>query len=265
MILTHDLVFVHFPKTGGTFVRRMLTKLDEARIKGTWLAYLPPNIRRRVRRDFIDYDLSDKQHDPCRHIPASHQDKPILATLRNPYDRYVSIYEFRYWAINAARYPLWNNVKKAYPHFPDLTFVEFVQALNQIILPARVSTSLGRDKDIPFGWQTWQFVDFFFKEPDQILPKLGPNYLSSKAYQADIYPIHFIRTHNLNQELHDFLIHLGYQPHDIAFILTTPKIFPEGRGRNADQIWQKYYTPELKEYVRQKEDFLFTLFPEFDL
>ena len=67
MIITNDFVFVHFPKTGGTFVRSILIQLDEARLKGTWLAYLPRKIRNRVRRDFIDYRLKGKQHGRCRH------------------------------------------------------------------------------------------------------------------------------------------------------------------------------------------------------
>jgi hypothetical protein len=29
--------------------------------------------------------------------------------------------------------------------------------------------------------------------------------------------------------------------------------------------WEKYYTPELKAFVREKEDLLFTLFPEYDV
>ncbi|SMN01748.1 hypothetical protein SPONN_13 [uncultured Candidatus Thioglobus sp.] len=265
MILTNELVFVHLPKTGGTFVRHILTKLDEARIKGTWLSYLPPKIRKRVSRDFIDYDIWGQPHRCCRQIPPSHRLKPILATLRNPYDRYVSAYEFGCWRINASLYTHRHEVKKIHPHFPDLTFTEFVHDLTQIVTPIRVSTTLGREMEIPFGWQTWQFVNFFFKEPTQVLPKLSPSYAHSKAYLADMYPIHFIRTHHLNQELYDFLIGLGYHPQNIDFILTTPKILPRGRRRNPDQNWKKYYTPELKRYVRKKEDFIFTIFPEFDV
>lgn len=265
MILTNDFVFVHLPKTGGTFVRQVLTTLDEVRIKGTWLAYLPLKIRKRIRRDFIDYGLWGEPHRPCAQIPSSHQHKPILATLRNPYDRYVSVYEFRDWAIHANPYWQWNKMKEAYPHFPDLSFAELVYALNHIILPNSISPLLGEKTAIPFGWQTWQFVNFFFKDSEQVLPKLDPAYIQTRDHLADMYPIHFICTHNLNQELYDFLLSIGYQPDEVAFILNTPKIRPEGRGRSAGQAWQTYYTPELKQYVRQQEDFLFTLYPEFDV
>jgi hypothetical protein len=41
-------------------------------------------------------------------------------------------------------------------------------------------------------------------------------------------------------------------------------VLPQGRGRDKDQKWEKYYSPELKKLVRQKDWLLFELFPEFD-
>jgi hypothetical protein len=57
---------------------------------------------------------------------------------------------------------------------------------------------------------------------------------------------------------------MGYAHEDISFILNHSKVFPLGKGRSAEQKWEKYYTPELKAFVREKERVLFTLFPEFE-
>lgn len=79
-----------------------------------------------------------------------------------------------------------------------------------------------------------------------------------------MFPVQFIFTHRLNQQLHDFLLEQGYPEHSIAFILKKEKVLPLRRGRTSEQKWEKYYTPELKELVRKKDWFLFELFPEFD-
>jgi hypothetical protein len=63
----------------------------------------------------------------------------------------------------------------------------------------------------------------------------------------------------------DFLVGEGYADEDVSFIRGEGKVLPRGRGRDAGQKWQHYYTPGLKAWVREKENFLFKLFPEFDV
>ncbi len=50
----------------------------------------------------------------------------------------------------------------------------------------------------------------------------------------------------------------------VDFILEMKKVLPLGKGRTKEQKWQKYYTSELKDEIRQKERVLFQMFPEFD-
>jgi hypothetical protein len=59
---------------------------------------------------------------------------------------------------------------------------------------------------------------------------------------------------------------MNYDEEDIRFILDLGRILPKGRGRSVEQQkWESYYTPELKRRVREKERFIFELFPEFDV
>ena len=53
-------------------------------------------------------------------------------------------------------------------------------------------------------------------------------------------------------------------PSAVAFVRSVPKIFPLEGGRTEEQAWPRYYTPELKRLVRERERLLFAMFPEFD-
>jgi hypothetical protein len=79
-----------------------------------------------------------------------------------------------------------------------------------------------------------------------------------------MYPVHFLRTHRLNEDLHAFLLALGYPADAIRFIQEEGKILPPGGTRKTTDQWEQHYTPELKAVVRQKERLMFRLFPEFE-
>ncbi|MGE3172362.1 MAG: hypothetical protein AB7O97_07020 [Planctomycetota bacterium] len=73
MILSDHFVFLHVPKTGGTFVRRILER------------YAPKSWNVVMGDDHANRD----------NIPASHAHLPILGFVRNPYSWYVSWYHFQ--------------------------------------------------------------------------------------------------------------------------------------------------------------------------
>jgi hypothetical protein len=100
MIITDKFVYIHMPKTGGTFVSTLLEKIHTARGDGI--------VRRRAdekpkfslsslwssKPTFLilanQQDNGDwNQHGTTAQIPAEHRHKPVLTTIRNPYDRYV--------------------------------------------------------------------------------------------------------------------------------------------------------------------------------
>jgi Sulfotransferase family len=258
MILTDDFVFIHQPKTGGTFVTKMLSHL-----------YEPDTDRRLVKRSVRSFCrghgrlmLNVRKHGTCRDIPPSHQTKLILATVRNPYDRYVSQYEFAWWRQRPECFGDVTELKKRYPRYPDLTFPEFIDLCNSCRIRFE-NRRLSREESP--GWQTQQFMHYFFLNPDQAFPSIDTDYIAARKYVADMFPVRFIRVNRLNQELHDFLRELGFAQEELQFILESGKVFPVLGGRTQDQPWQKYYTPELKHMVRTKEQLLFSLFPEMDV
>jgi Sulfotransferase domain len=75
MLVTDRFVFLHIPKTGGTFIQTILRD------------HLP----------FTPHGLST--HAPHRDLPAEWQRLPVVCVVRNPWDWYVSWY---HWALQRA-------------------------------------------------------------------------------------------------------------------------------------------------------------------
>jgi hypothetical protein len=101
MLVTDNFVYVHMPKTGGTFVTSVLTRLHalrepahsrHARLKRQ-MSLLKERWRTLPALGSSQYGplLSlEPKHGTCHDIPKTHRRKPIAATIRNPFDWYVS-------------------------------------------------------------------------------------------------------------------------------------------------------------------------------
>jgi hypothetical protein len=247
MIFTPDFVFIHFTKTGGTYVSKMLTRL------------------------YGDRAVDTDQHGTCNDIPEEHRGKPLLSTVRNPYDRYVSQYRYGWWKITPQDYCGEDVMREMYPHYPDITFAEFLELANTKFVSTHrgapngyVNESLPPERRL--GWHTESFVRFYFHNPRQVYARLTDDEIESGSYVRDMYDLHFLRTGNLRRELHDYLISVGQKPEDVAFILGSERILPDDglHDRPEGDPWETYYTPALKEYVRTRERLIFRHFPDFD-
>ena len=267
MIFTDTFVYIHQPKTGGTFVttalktihrkgdrRNLPTRLWNA-VRGLQRPKPPLHLYTNKYGRLVQWN----KHGTCAEIPGSHRGKRILASVRNPYDQYVSQYEFGWWKRKEyLRYfRAVPEFQKAHPNFPDISFEQYVLLINRAFCENGQS---GRG----VGFHTTEFVRFYFRDPPKALSELDEVYVASRKYEDDMCDVHFIRTDQLNSELYQFLLSVGYQREDIEFILGLGKIVYRGKGRSAEQKWEKYYTPELKQFVRTRERLLFKMFPEFD-
>ncbi len=261
MLLTNDFVYIHMPKTGGSFVAEVIGRLYEQKTDTrVSLITRAKSLLKGGRRVFIE----TRKHGTCHHIPKSHRNKTIFATVRNPYDRYVSEYEFGWWRTHP---DAWGGIaeraKPMFPNYPDLSFEEFVRMAN-VFFPFLHNSCFTGERSI--GYQTEIFVRYFMKYPVHVFPRIDQDYLDSRRYEKDLFDdLHFIHTDNLNQELYDFLMRYGFRGDELGFILELGKVHPPEGGRRDDQRWQEYYTPELKRTIRTKERLLFDLFPEFDV
>lgn len=267
MIFTDKFVYIHEPKTGGTFVTSVLFRLYG--LEWNRWAHLKNILTGEVRSRSEKYGAlvhHNNKHGYCSHLPPSEREKTVLATVRNPYDLYVSQYEFGWWKRREflKYFRAVPGFEREFAHFPRLTFDEYVRLVNAAF-PVFTNGHAG-DDDGRAGLHTEQFFKYYFRDAPAAFAKLDDDaYISSGDYRADMFKLHFIHTDQLNRELYEFLLGLGYDDADINFILELGRILPQGRGRTGAQRWEKYYTPELKQAVRRKERFLFEVFPEFDV
>ena len=253
MVFTDRLVFIHLPKTGGTFVTKILRDIHRRRVGP--LA--------KLKGKLLGWGYTDtNKHGTCEEIPAELRARPILGIVRNPYDRYVSRYEYGWWKENPRAWWDWNRIRAKYPKFPELTFPEFLDVGSGMLHKIR---SDRLPEEARLGTYSEEFVRFYFREPARVFPLVDDAYIAARAWEKDMHPVRFLKTETLNRDLHAALLAVGYPADAIEFILTAEKVLPPGGKPRSGAKWEKYYTPELKALVRRRERLLFTLFPEYDV
>ena len=126
----------------------------------------------------------------------------------------------------------------------------------------------GLPEDRQPGLHSQVFIQFFATNPNQLARDLTPELVSSGAIHQYLCPgLHVLFTHQLNAGLHAFLKQVGYPERRVGFIKEKDRVLPEGgqrraKGRDKGDHWSSHYTPELRQYVLQREWMLFELFPE---
>ena len=89
------------------------------------------------------------------------------------------------------------------------------------------------------GFQTERFIRFYFRV-QWLLPgtkfgvssALNGDYVLRRQYEDDIFDVRFLRTDRLNEELHGFLLEMGYDSVDVAFIGTLKHVVPSAAPRS---------------------------------
>lgn len=249
MIITKRFVYLHQPKTGGTFVTETLQRaIGAGPVPTLWEKVL---MRAGIPPRFHEYYKHGGQAD----IPKPYRRLPVAGSVRNPFDRYVSQYKFRFWQRFPDRFPK----LEAHPSFPDLTFEEFVRlAMDHWLV--RVDPKL---QGSSLGWHTAQFVWFYSRDARRLFTESLTREITAEEIRPTLAPSTYLRTHRLNEDLHELLREHGFPEERISFILESPRILPRGGGRREGDSWRDLYSPELMSWVEEREAPLFELFPEF--
>lgn len=263
MLITPDFVLLNFPKTGSSFTRQVVKTVyggsPGGRLKRglakAGLCEPPfrelffPNIRLRVD------GLQEDQHGTYRQIPGVFRRLPVVAVARNPFDRYVSKYKFRYW--QSRPIPSLEEVRRVFPGFPDLSFEQFLDYEDFLSSRYRIP---GLALNPTPGGQTVEFAMMFFTDPSGFLKAACGTGLDQDGLIKALPPIRFLRMERLNRDLYNFLEDAGVSRRRIRFILQTDRIQPpEGTSRKPGDRWQDYYSPALLEKVYRKDRILFDL------
>ena len=247
MVIADEFVYVHMPKTGGTFVEEVLR-----RVLGR-----PPG---------WNSDVGADQHQPVSAIPHGHRHKPVLFTVRNPYDHYVSFYCFGWWRDHAGDTFDARRIRARYPHFPELDFGEYLEAA----LDWDLLTEPYRCVREPFeaaglGPLTLDYVRYLSTDPDRAVANLS-DLLARQTMCAGDVALHVVPMEQLNRDLHAFLIELGYDAADVDFVPTLEPIFPPQSTprRDTSVRWEDWYTDDLLAMVAERERLVFSTWPMYD-
>lgn len=246
MLVSDSFVFLHLPKTGGTFVTEMLTALDQ-RTGGL-----------RARR------VPHRKHGGIGRIPPEARDRPVVVSVRNVFDHYLSRYRFRWWADPdwaSSRFHL-DRVRRDFPDFPDLSFAEFMAFINGWHYRRRM-TGKGIDgllNDLGIGLNTWELARICHPRHRHLLQRFDG--MSDAELRAEFAHVRFLRTESLNHDLPDFLIEQGFAAADVRFIREAPPVLPKfDRGRDAASP-QEGFDDALVRSVMQRDRLYFRLFPD---
>lgn len=262
MMVFDNFVFVHLPKTGGTFVEHVLKELHCP----SWLGQKIHAMQRRLGITIPLYPYKYREyrkHAACRFIPEQDRQKVILSCVRSPYELYVSQYKFGWWKQHP--YEFYTRDSEIYRRSLEepekVTFADWIQGMCE-----HANWVVARRESCPnveVGFASSEFASYFCTEGDLVLSQPTEAQMVQE-YERTKYNLHFLRMESLNEQLYQFLRERGYPEEKVAFIRTRGKIFPGKQTRSSGDSAEKYFTPELKALIRHKERLLFALFPEYD-
>lgn len=264
MLITDSFVMLNLPKTGSTFVRSAIQEIYTERRKQAPLLYklstkLTPlnrlvesNTKNRLFLVELMFKTSSQQpknqHGYYSQIPLEYRDREVASVIRNPYDRFLSIYKYQWWV----KYPHLdeNIIFKHFPHFPDLSLDEFVDL--QYLRATHSPSTLWKDQSL-YGNQTKMFIKMFSKNPDVTFEKIA-NHGSIDQIVDSLADITFLKQENLTNELATFLEKHNFSVEELNLVKNKKKVNENRKGiHDGKELW----TPKALEYVREQERILF--------
>ena len=215
MIVTDKFVFVHLPRTGGTFVTDMIMKFF-------------PSARE------IGYHL------PRSLLPKEYAHLPVLGTVRNPWEFYVSWY-YHIWPRDVG--------KPLFSWLTDNCTEQFEgairNALNLGVDNNRLDALIEKLPDT-VDYRT-RNIPNITKASIRSVRGTGAGYYTFRFNQLFGNPddVFFCRQERLRTDLIDFLEQVGAANNEIrAHILGSEK-----KNTAEHTHYSSYYTPELAELV----------------
>lgn len=245
MIVTDRFVFLHMPKTGGSFVESILTRLRDAGVlafghEGRW--------------------LSRNRHSTYRHIPPAYRSMWKLVCIRPLADHYVSQFAFGWW--HGCPIDFFNNENALRQLPPETTtFAQFMRACND------PEINHWRREFDPFaaryGYVSNEWARFLHDDPAEFLRIAMRDALEATEYLAG-QRIFVARQERLNLDLFRFLCLAGLPPERVSFVLNEGRILPtDAFQAQRDRDWRTYLTDEDRAYLLEMEEPALRLAPDY--
>ena len=219
MIVTDKFVFLHLPRTGGTFVSEIISK-------------------------FFPSAHEIGHHLPREFLPKEYSDLPIFSTIRNPWEFYVSLYHYAWrrdaasilvsWMSENGKLGLIDSVRNL------LNLGVDDERLNALIemLPEHIDYSRTHIPNVT-------------KDEMRRVCGTGVGYYTFRFNQLFVNPndMYFCRVETLNQDLVAFFERIGAATDELRdYIICSDK-----KNISEHLHYTTYYTPELADLVSIRE------------
>ena len=255
MIITDSFVYLNFPKTGSSFVRKVLRELHRKQAPVPfWQFWKSQRAMEEFEAPNLRIAAGPRRGAPTPHgcrwqIPEAASGLPVVSGVRDPFERAWSAYRYADWKKPEALLAPESEIRKIFPNFPELSFPEFL-AYQNTFPPRRLQVG-GRN----CGSMTTAFVYFFLEEPPENQGHLS--FDTVDEVRNSISEVDFLPCEELNGALAGFLSRFGYSGKELDHVLHRDPVNVAGK---------KEIDPEREEVraqVTESEWLFYELFPRY--
>ncbi|WP_179004926.1 hypothetical protein [Winogradskyella forsetii] len=267
MIITKDFVFIHMPKTGGTFVHGIFKKIIAKYKKNNALHWYANRLALKMNLAIPIYQKIDTikyyehpnnpvvgQHAGVSFIPTKYRMLPVISVKRDPVKKFISAYYYRWWE----RFPTLSitELELLFPHYPDITIEEYFKLAYDIEMKKFFESDFRED----IGVLSWQFIRMYSTDPLYVYNNITQqNY--SEFVKTYFVNVQFFEMNTLNSDFEAYIKTTSFSEYS-DFFETSERIYPPGSNikKRSEKI-----SNELSETLMSREWLLYNFFPEYKL
>ncbi|WP_179022232.1 hypothetical protein [Winogradskyella forsetii] len=267
MIITKDFVFIHMPKTGGTFVHGIFKKIIAKYKKnnplqwyinrlGFKMNFLIPTYQKLDNITYYPYPNKAVvgQHAGVSFIPIKYRNLPIISVKRDPVKKFESAYYYRWWE----RFPTLTimELEELFPHYPNITIENYFELAYNVEMKKFFNNDFRED----IGVLSWQFIRMYSTDPFYVYNNITQqNY--SEFIKTYFVNVQFFEMNTLGNDLEAYIRTTRFSEYS-DFFKTNERIYPPGSNiRERPEKISNYLT----EKVMNREWILYNYFPEYKL
>jgi len=266
MIITDKFVFIHFPKSGGTFIANNIERLYKNQLipnyqkKGflhKW-THSSPFFTDFRENPFFDNILEERHnHNGICLLPQKYHHLPVFTSIRIPYDFYVSYFETNKWVTKQTL----NNpeIQERFPNFPQLNFTQFLDFIDLYYTQQVYRKITGQQPIHRIGLYSLLVILLYSDQPLKDFSLLKEKETSN--YNLEDFHlhrgIHFIDFQQLTAQFHEYMNHF-FTEKFTQFIDKQPKenISPH----RISLRWEDYFSDMMQENILRKDQLGFLFF-----
>jgi len=185
-------------------------------------------------------------HGTVSQVPLIYQRLPIVSAIRDPMERYISLYNFGDWKHPDLMLENIEGIRKIFPYYPDLGLADFIRYITFYYGQTRLEVGDGKWS---IGVHSADFLRFFTRHGST--DETTIRFDSWKSLENEINAVKFFYCDNINQELYEWLSIQEFHRRDIEFIINKSRVNVSPRSSEGKELDGEFLTE-----VKKSEWFL---------